>query len=328
MRVDRRKHIRKILQWYRISFGFEAPFNILVDGPFIQAALKGKIFLKEQLPKLCEDRAYPDILLCILQDIRKRGEAFGGAAVIAKNFTSIKCSHAAPVSGAECIASLIEDRAGEKYMVGSQEEEMQRRVRKVGGVPLIRISNHTLVVEKPSNESRDMHSKMEKAKGLPAKHEKAAWERMQKAPVPAPAAAAVAPAAEGGAEAGAEGGEAPAEAAAAAPAAAGSGTKPKPGKRKRAKGPNPLSCKKKAKADAKPDPKQASAAAAASASEAEGDGGEGASKAEADKPKRKRKRRRKAKAGAGPAQAGSDGGELEAGAEEEADEGSGGEASE
>lgn len=69
MKIKRYKQARRILDFYKRSFQVHEPYQIIgefiffafcenssgcsytVDGPFTQAALKGKIQLKEQLPK-------------------------------------------------------------------------------------------------------------------------------------------------------------------------------------------------------------------------------------------------------------------------------------
>ena len=69
MKVKRYKHAKKVLSFYKTTFKIREPYQIIggyaavvetwrqtvitcvVDGTFCQAALKGKIQIKEQLPK-------------------------------------------------------------------------------------------------------------------------------------------------------------------------------------------------------------------------------------------------------------------------------------
>ena len=72
MKVKRYKHAKKVLTFYKNTFKIREPYQIIgehllhhslashfhpcaddcaVDGTFCQAALKGKIQIKEQLPK-------------------------------------------------------------------------------------------------------------------------------------------------------------------------------------------------------------------------------------------------------------------------------------
>jgi U3 small nucleolar RNA-associated protein 23 len=51
MKVKRYKHAKKVLSFYKSTFKIREPYQVIVDGTFCHAALKGKIQIKEQLPK-------------------------------------------------------------------------------------------------------------------------------------------------------------------------------------------------------------------------------------------------------------------------------------
>uniref|UniRef100_A0A2K6EX45 UTP23 small subunit processome component n=1 Tax=Propithecus coquereli TaxID=379532 RepID=A0A2K6EX45_PROCO len=64
MKITRQKHAKKHLGFFRNNFGVREPYQILLDGTFCQAALRGRIQLREQLPRylmgetqLCTTRA-------------------------------------------------------------------------------------------------------------------------------------------------------------------------------------------------------------------------------------------------------------------------------
>ena len=82
MKFKRYKHARKLISFYKMNYGVREPYQILgklwldtaevrfrhesfavVDGTFCQAALKGKIYIKEQLPKYIGS----SVQICILQ---------------------------------------------------------------------------------------------------------------------------------------------------------------------------------------------------------------------------------------------------------------------
>lgn len=51
MKITRQKHAKKHLGFFRNNFGVREPYQILLDGTFCQAALQGRIQLREQLPR-------------------------------------------------------------------------------------------------------------------------------------------------------------------------------------------------------------------------------------------------------------------------------------
>ena len=54
MRFHRSKLTRKYLKFYRIVFGLNSPYDILLDGNFIFSSIKYKIELKDTLSKLLQ----------------------------------------------------------------------------------------------------------------------------------------------------------------------------------------------------------------------------------------------------------------------------------
>jgi U3 small nucleolar RNA-associated protein 23 len=49
MKIGRGKTNKRTLAFYARSFGLKPPFSVVIDGTFVQAALKQRIRIKEQL---------------------------------------------------------------------------------------------------------------------------------------------------------------------------------------------------------------------------------------------------------------------------------------
>lgn len=211
MKVKRQKNHRRTLRFFRLAFGVQEPYHVLVDGTFILHALRHRIHIKEQLPKLLGGRATPMVTGCVCAELRRLGDKGLGAAIIAKGYYRVKCSHEEPIGAAECISSQVGKHNKRRFLVASQDAELCGALRVVPGVPLLRLNGQVPAVEEPSAESRSAAARGEANKKLPSK-----WET-PKLPVLR---------------------EREAERAAAAEAAA------VPKKRKGPKGPNPLSCRK------------------------------------------------------------------------------------
>lgn len=149
MRIKRYKQARRILDFYKRNFGLREPYQILgecsptnlfftwqspyhtVDGTFCQAALTGKIQLKEQLPKyfggeiklgelLCLDFLGPIRWMrqnlsvsvvttsCVIEELTVLGKKLTGAVFIAKRFQLRNCVHGRKrISATECIKLMI-----------------------------------------------------------------------------------------------------------------------------------------------------------------------------------------------------------------------------
>ncbi|KAJ1611007.1 putative tRNA synthetase class II [Cryptosporidium canis] len=99
MKVGRKKQVKRIIKYYKINYGFEEPYRLLIDGTFIMAALKNKIHIKEQLPKILGGKATPIVTDCIFKEIEMLCGAegkmadFSGAKLIARGYFRHRCGH-------------------------------------------------------------------------------------------------------------------------------------------------------------------------------------------------------------------------------------------
>eukprot|EP00743_Colponemidia_sp_Colp-15_P006787 GILK01007318.1.p1 GENE.GILK01007318.1~~GILK01007318.1.p1 ORF type:complete len:304 (-),score=63.04 GILK01007318.1:196-1026(-) len=155
-----------------MSFHFQEPFRVLVDGTFVQAALENKIHIKEQLVKMIQAKARPVITKCITDELRSLGDAFTGAAIICKGFNREKCGHANSVGAADCILSMIGEKNEQKFCVASQDESLRKRLRMIPGIPLLYLQRNIPLIEAPSHITQDEHKMLETIKTLPSAKER------------------------------------------------------------------------------------------------------------------------------------------------------------
>lgn len=72
------------------------------------------------------------------------------AMVIVKQFAIHKCFHTKPISGSECIKSMIGKQNSNRYFVATQDRDLQSYLRKIPGTPIIYLHQKTPVLEQPS----------------------------------------------------------------------------------------------------------------------------------------------------------------------------------
>jgi len=149
MRVKRYKKIRKYLHFYNLTFGFRPPYKI-VYGEFIHSALQGKLFLKEQFPKLFQGATTPYITLCILKELEANPKR-SGAVHIAKTLSFLKCLHPKGyISSTSCINFLIDKGNPDYLCVAAQDLELRNKLREIPGIPLLYIHGNVPVMDPPS----------------------------------------------------------------------------------------------------------------------------------------------------------------------------------
>ncbi|CAL1150749.1 unnamed protein product [Cladocopium goreaui] len=172
MRVKRNKNHRRILRFFRLTFGVQEPYHVLVDGTFLTHALQQRIYVKEQLPKMLEGRTTPMVTNCVLEELRSLGDRALGAAIIAKGYYRLKCGHEDPIVASKCIAQQIGQQNERRLLVATQDPELLQTLRDVPGVPLIRLHGPVPQLEEPSKTSQKRKASLETQKVRAAEWEK------------------------------------------------------------------------------------------------------------------------------------------------------------
>ncbi|KAF4654154.1 Small subunit processome component [Perkinsus olseni] len=166
MKIRRQKSHRKVMRFYQTAFGFQEPYRALIDGTFIDAALKSKVHIKEQLPKLLGGRTTPVVTECVYQELRDLGADFSGSAIIARGYYRLKCGHTkGECSAADCITKQLASNNPKQYLVCTQDKALRERVRRVPGAGLIILHGGQVpIIEQPSEASMRVAAKQENEK--------------------------------------------------------------------------------------------------------------------------------------------------------------------
>ncbi|KAJ3050349.1 Small subunit processome component [Rhizophlyctis rosea] len=171
MKVKRQKTNKRIMSTYTNSFGFREPFQVLVDGNFIQVSLMMRNDLYDVFPKTMMGQAKPMTTSCVYAELRKLGSDFSGAAINAKRFEKRRCTHTPAISAADCLREIIGPTNKFNYCVATQDIELRSQLRKIPGTPLIYINKGVTILEPPSRETLQAIKDMEVAKTKPQSFE-------------------------------------------------------------------------------------------------------------------------------------------------------------
>ena len=155
MTVKKAKQFRKTLQYYRIAFKLDAPYNVLVDGNLLHGAMGKNLDLQERLEKLLgTPKVRVMVTHCACTELKSMGPACEESALRATTMMRQKCGHSDPVGAGECIETLVGATNRHRYVVATQDISLRKRLRRIPGVPLIYLNRTNLVLEPPS---RDTH---------------------------------------------------------------------------------------------------------------------------------------------------------------------------
>jgi len=169
------------LEFYKLNFALTPPYKLAVDGEFIQQCLRYKIHIKEQIPKLFQNTVVPCVTKCTVSRLRRAGNQYSGAAIIAKRFERIQCSHEKGVKKEEeCLRALVGKRNELKICFGAQVVSLRNSIRKVPAAPLLYIREGVPIFEAPSKASQYESKEKSSAKvGLSSTEKKKVQEAIE-----------------------------------------------------------------------------------------------------------------------------------------------------
>ncbi|XP_014468234.1 PREDICTED: rRNA-processing protein UTP23 homolog [Dinoponera quadriceps] len=175
MKTSRYKKARKNLGFYINNYKFYQPFQVLIDGTFAYTALENKFNIQDQLAKYFQSEVKLLTTPCIISETEKLGlsfQAVNGAVQIVKQYAIHKCAHAKkPTTGLKCFMSMIGKDNSSRYIVATQDRELQDKLRTLPGVPIVYLHGRAPTLESPSEASRKYAEVMQKNLGI------SAWEK-------------------------------------------------------------------------------------------------------------------------------------------------------
>lgn len=119
----------------------------------IQFYLQEQINIREQLPKYLNGQAKLLTTRCIIIETEKIAKKAHGALTILKQFGIHECGHKEPITGSQCILSMIGKKNEKHYILASQDRDLQEKFRQKAGIPLLYLHNKSPTLEKPSKLS-------------------------------------------------------------------------------------------------------------------------------------------------------------------------------
>ncbi|XP_034937485.1 rRNA-processing protein UTP23 homolog [Chelonus insularis] len=167
MKVKRLKKVQKNLAFYANNYKFHEPYQVLIDGTFSHAALENKFNIQEQLPKYFQANVKLLTTPCVIMETERLGHKVYGAMLIVKQFAIHNCTHVKnPTTGSKCLRSMIGRDNSSRYIVATQDRELQDQLRKVAGVPIIYLHGCAPTLEPPSEASKEKAQAMIKGLSL------------------------------------------------------------------------------------------------------------------------------------------------------------------
>jgi U3 small nucleolar RNA-associated protein 24 len=127
------------------------PYHVLLDTNFINFSIQHKLDIFKSLMDVLLAKAIPCVTDCVVAELEKMGHRFRLALKLTKDprFKRLSCGHKGTYAD-DCIVDRVKQHRC--YLVGTNDKDLKRRLRKVPGVPLISVGNHKYVVERISED--------------------------------------------------------------------------------------------------------------------------------------------------------------------------------
>ncbi|GLH04968.1 rRNA-processing protein UTP23-like protein [Gryllus bimaculatus] len=157
MKIARYKKVHRYMNFFRNSYGFRLPYQILIDGTFCVAAKKGKVNIAEQLPKYFGGPVKILTTQCVILETENFGKQLFSALVIVKQFKHHRCGHEGkPIPAFECLMSMLGAKNENRYIIATQDFILQKAASHIPGVPVLYLHEQTPTLKPPSETSTRM----------------------------------------------------------------------------------------------------------------------------------------------------------------------------
>ena len=142
---------QKVGMFFEHNTQLGPPYHVLIDTNFINFSIQHKMDVFKSLMDCLLAKAIPCITDCVVAELEKMGHRFRLALKLTKDprFKRLSCSHKGTYAD-DCLVDRVKQHRC--YIVGTNDKDLKRRMRKIPGVPLISVGNYKYVVERISED--------------------------------------------------------------------------------------------------------------------------------------------------------------------------------
>ena len=142
---------QKVGMFFEHNTQLGPPYHVLIDTNFLNFSIQHKMDVFKSLMDCLLAKAIPCITDCVVAELEKMGHRYRLALKLTKDprFKRLSCAHKGTYAD-DCIVDRVKQHRC--YLVGTNDKDLKRRIRKIPGVPLISVGNYKYVVERISED--------------------------------------------------------------------------------------------------------------------------------------------------------------------------------
>lgn len=134
MQGKKHSKFRNILKQFELHFDFRPPYQVIVDGNFLNAAQKIEVDLQRKLGKIFRARVELCTTKCIRDELKKLGMVCSAAFNHTLKLKCLRCAHDFISEPGLCIRSHIGKSNQFNFLVATQDPDLQRDMNDIGRV--------------------------------------------------------------------------------------------------------------------------------------------------------------------------------------------------
>ncbi|KAH8650893.1 FCF1 small subunit [Tricladium varicosporioides] len=133
--------------FFQYNSSLVPPYSILLDTNFLSHTIQRKLPLLETLMDTLYAKCIPVITSCVMAELEKLGPKYRIALRIARDerWERLQCDHKGVYADDCLVDRVVKSRI---YIVGTNDRDLKRRIRKVPGVPIVSVARGKYVVER------------------------------------------------------------------------------------------------------------------------------------------------------------------------------------
>lgn len=134
------------LMFFHYNQQLGPPFRIICDTNFINFSIKNKLDVVQAMMDCLLAKCVPYVTECIIAELQKLGSKYRVALkLIKQSFEVLPCSHKGTYAD-DCIVDRVSHH--KCYIVGTCDQNLKRRIRKIPGVPIMFIVRRKYFIER------------------------------------------------------------------------------------------------------------------------------------------------------------------------------------
>jgi U3 small nucleolar RNA-associated protein 24 len=132
---------------FAYNTNLKPPYQVLIDTNFLNFSIQNKLDVFKSLMDCLLAKTIPCVTDCVIAELEKLGSKYRLALRLAKDprFTRLTCTHKGTYADDCLVERITQHRC---YLVGTNDKDLKRRIRKIPGVPIVNVVRGKYTVER------------------------------------------------------------------------------------------------------------------------------------------------------------------------------------